>query len=145
MPSARKLFFRANSICYLHKIQMYRRPRPRCVRNFDTRLWRTAAKWQNPIFPASKHVFFSGSRHCASVLQTQVQPIPLGVTFSKAQSSNLQLERLFCHVSVKRDVRALSFELRNSIRKCHCKWDWLYEVVHNPRSQSPLHFDMRNI
>jgi len=31
------------------------------------------------------------------------------VTFSKAQSS--KLERLFCHVSVKRDVRALSFEI----------------------------------
>jgi len=53
-----------------------------------------------------------------------IQPIPLGVTFSKAQSS--KLERLFCHVSVKRDVRALSFELRNSIRKCHPKWDRLY-------------------
>jgi len=33
----------------------------------------------------------------------------LGVIFSKAQSS--KLERLFCHVSVKRDLRALSFEL----------------------------------
>ena len=44
---------------------------------------------------------------------------PLGVTFSKAQSS--KLERLFCNVSVKRDVRALSFELWNSIRKCHPK------------------------
>jgi len=40
---------------------------------------------------------------------SMVQPIPLGVTFSKAQSS--KLERLFCHVSVKRDVRAFSFEL----------------------------------
>jgi len=48
-----------------------------------------------------------------------VQPIPLGVTFSKAQSS--KLERLVCHVSVKRDVRALSFELWNSVRKCHPK------------------------
>jgi len=45
-----------------------------------------------------------------------VQPIPLGVTFSKAQSS--KLERLICHVSMKRDVRALSFELLKSIRKC---------------------------
>jgi len=54
-----------------------------------------------------------------------VQPIPLGVTFSKAQNS--KLERLFCHVSVKRDVRALSFELWNSIRKCHPTWDWVYE------------------
>jgi len=42
-------------------------------------------------------------------LKTMLQPIPLGVTFSKAQSS--KLERLFCHVSVKRDVGALSFEL----------------------------------
>ena len=53
-----------------------------------------------------------------------VQPIPLGVSFSKAQSS--KLERLFCHVSVKRDVRALRFELWNSIRKCHLKCDQLY-------------------
>jgi hypothetical protein len=36
---------------------------------------RTASQWQNPIFPASKHVFFLGSRHCASVLQTQVQKL----------------------------------------------------------------------
>ena len=34
-----------------------------------------------------------------------------------------QLERLFCHVSVKRDVQALIFELWNSIRKCHPKWN----------------------
>jgi len=53
-----------------------------------------------------------------------VQPIPLGVSFSKAHSS--KLESLFYHVLVKRDVRALSFELWNSIRKCHSKWDWLY-------------------
>jgi len=38
-----------------------------------------------------------------------LQPIPLGVTFSKAHSS--KLGRLCCHVSVKRDFRALSFEL----------------------------------
>jgi len=44
-----------------------------------------------------------------SVLVPAVQPIPLGVTFSKVQSSKLEL--LFCHVSVKRDVRALGFEL----------------------------------
>jgi len=56
----------------------------------------------------------------------ELQPIPLGSTFSEAQSSKLQ--RLFFHVSVKRDVRALSFELWNSIWKCHWhpKWDWLY-------------------
>ena len=53
-----------------------------------------------------------------------IQPIPLGVTFSKAQSS--KLERLFCHISLKRHVQALSFELWNSIRKCHPKWDRLY-------------------
>jgi len=53
-----------------------------------------------------------------------VQPIPLGVTFSKVQRS--RLERLFCHASVRRDVRALSFERWNSIRKCHHKWDWMY-------------------
>jgi len=54
-----------------------------------------------------------------------LEPIPLEVTFSKPQSS--KLERLFCHVSVKRDVWALSFELWNSVWKCHPKWDWLYQ------------------
>jgi len=34
----------------------------------------------------------------------------------KAESS--KLERLFCHVSVERDVRALSFQLSNSIQNC---------------------------
>jgi len=53
-----------------------------------------------------------------------LQPIPLGVTFSKAQSS--KLESLFCHVSVRGDVRALSFERWNSILKYHPKWDRLY-------------------
>ena len=43
------------------------------------------------------------------------QPIPLGVSFSKAQSS--KLERLFCHVLMKRDVRALSFELSKQYSK----------------------------
>jgi len=38
----------------------------------------------------------------------------------KAQSS--KLEHLFCHVSVKRDFRALSFELGKGFRKCHPKW-----------------------
>ena len=61
----------------------------------------------------------------------QIQPIPLGVTFSKAQSS--ELERLFCHVSVKRNVRDLSCELWNSIRKCHPKWDWLYIRIYNSK------------
>jgi len=43
----------------------------------------------------------------------------------KAQSS--KLERLLCHVSVKRDVWALSFELWKSFRKCDPTWDWLYK------------------
>jgi len=43
------------------------------------------------------------------LLRREVQSISLGMSFSKAQSS--KLERLSCHVSVKRDVRALSFEL----------------------------------
>jgi len=61
---------------------------------------------------------------CAVPFMVQIQPIPLGVTFSKAQSS--KLERLFCHGWVKRGVRTLSFEPWNSIRNCHSKWDWLY-------------------
>jgi len=31
------------------------------VHNFGTCVWRTAAQWQNPIFPASKHVFLQKS------------------------------------------------------------------------------------
>ena len=42
------------------------------VYNFGTCVWRTASQWQNPIFPTSKHVFFSGFCHCAADLQTQV-------------------------------------------------------------------------
>jgi len=53
-----------------------------------------------------------------------VQPIPLGVKFSKAQS--FKLERLFLLKHGKRDVRALSYELLNSIPKRRPKWDRLY-------------------
>ena len=42
-----------------------------------------------------------------------------------------KLERLFCHVSVKRDVQTLSFEFWKSFRKCHPKWDWLYRCVYD--------------
>jgi len=70
------------------------------------------------IFLLTRHIFLRVTFFC---LWHDIQPIPLGVSFSKAQSS--KLERLRCHVSVKRDLRALSFELWNSIRKCHSKWD----------------------
>ena len=40
---------------------MYRRLRSRSVHNFGTCIQRTAAQWQNPIFHASKHVFFRKS------------------------------------------------------------------------------------
>ena len=42
---------------------------------FRTCVWRTAAQWQNPIFPTSKLVFFLGFCHRAAVLQTQVQKL----------------------------------------------------------------------
>jgi len=48
----------------------------------------------------------------------------------KAQSS--KLERLFCHVSVKRDVRDLSFVLGNSFSKLSPK---VGLVVQEPRSE----------
>ena len=47
---------------------------------------------------------------------------PMGVTFSKAQSS--KVERLFCHVPVKRDLRAFSFELVTP--RDVTPQDWLY-------------------
>ena len=46
----------------------------------------------------------------------------------KAQSS--LLERVFCHVSVKRDVRACRFKLRNCVQKCHRRWDRSCIYVH---------------
>jgi len=66
----------------------------------------------------------------------KVQPISLGVSFLKAQSS--KFEHLFCHISAKRELQALSFELRNSIRKCHPKWDRLYIFVSNVNHQSTI-------
>ena len=46
-----------------------------------------------------------------AIRKLHAQPIPFGMTFWKAVSKLIaqKLERLFCHVSVKRDVRALSF------------------------------------
>jgi len=53
-----------------------------------------------------------------------VQPITLVVTFSKAVSKlKAQSSNVSCVTLVKRDVRALSFELCNCLRKCHPKWD----------------------
>jgi len=58
--------------------------------------------------------WLSCARTLTCALSLPIQPIPPAVTFSNAvsnaQSSKLRLERLFCHVSVKRDVRALSCE-----------------------------------
>ena len=87
---------------------------------------------QTRLFPATcTHVRYDyrRARHDSQRVQQMhqyVQPIPLGVTFSKAQSS--KLERLLCHISAERDVQALSFELWSSIRKCHPKWDWLSDT-----------------
>jgi len=70
-----------------------------------------------------------------------LQPIPLGVSFSKAQSS--KLKRLFCCVSAKRDVRALSFELWNSIQnvtpsKIGCTW---FISIHTHTAHSNVRHD----
>jgi len=43
---------------YIFNIKMNRRLRSRSVHIFGTCVWRTAAQWQNPIFPASKQVFY---------------------------------------------------------------------------------------
>ena len=73
-------------------------------------------------------------RFRSSIGARQLQPIPLEVTFSKVQRS--KVERLFCHVSVKRDIRALNFEVWNSIRKCHPKYlevgSAVFPVVRGP-------------
>jgi len=45
-------------------------------------LWLGKIGWQNPIFPASKHVFFSGSCHCASGFQMQVPKLCIHLDLS---------------------------------------------------------------
>jgi len=71
-----------------------------------------------------------------SIKLIKVQPIPLGVSFSKVQSTNLE------HLFVPRfsDKRSSSFELwvRNSIRKCQPKWDWLYNFGSIVNHQSTI-------
>ena len=90
----------------------------------DTRLCLYGCTCMSPVH-LDAHIYIYMDVHvCLHLYITQVQPIPLGVTFSnavsklKAQSS----ERLFLLKRCKRDVRALSFELSTS----HRKWDWLY-------------------
>ena len=55
-----------------------------------------------------------------------VQPIPLGVSYSKlkAQSSKVSLTTFQWKETF--ELWTFSFEVWNSIRKCHPKWDWLY-------------------
>ena len=64
----------------------------------------------------SVSISVSGSASVTLSICMFVQPIPLGEKFLKAQSSKLKaqsskVEHLFCHVSVKSDIRAVSFEL----------------------------------
>jgi len=54
-----------------------------------------------------------------------------------------ELERLFCHVSVKRDVRALSLELWKSFRKCHLKLDWLYNAYYDTCHDDTIRITLR--
>ena len=68
-----------------------------------------------------------------------VQSIPLGVSFSKAQSS--KLEHLFCHVSVKREVRALILELETAFENVTPSGIGLHFWIHcqsSKHSQSHL-------
>jgi len=110
-PSDRKPFF--ERICYMFQIS-------KCRGVWDLSLctfWvltkreplRNAKFW---FFSAGETRFFFGSRHCATVLFLQVQPIPLlfqSECCFKAES--LKLERHFLLKRGKRDARALSFEL----------------------------------
>jgi len=57
--------------------------------------------------PHGRFPLLNSKRNTYKRSNMHVKSIPLGVTFLKAQSS--KLECLFCHVSVKRDVQALSF------------------------------------
>jgi len=57
----------------------------------------------------------------------------------KAQSSKLQ--RLFSLKHDKRDFQALSFELWNSLRRCHHKWDRLYKLIMLPPQPNVIYPD----
>ena len=73
-----------------------------------------------------RHGVFDSEIECASA---KVQYNTANPTWGDIFESS-KLKRLFCHVPVNRNVRALSFELWNSIRKCHHKWDRLYIYSH---------------
>jgi len=88
------------------------------------------------------YMYIGCSQQLTYISTTDIQTIPLEMTFPKAQSS--KLERLFCHVSVRVDVRALSFELWNSIRKYHPKWDWQYIVLDNLYTPFQKHSHLQN-
>ena len=45
------------------------------MHNFGTCILRTAAQWQNLIFPTSKHIFFLGFCHHAEDLKTKVTKV----------------------------------------------------------------------
>jgi len=109
-----------------------------CLSNVWYIQWMTHMMWEDNIYKLIHahthtqtyththiHIRTHILTHSIQVHVLQVQPIPLGVTFSnavfklKAQSS--KLERLFSLKRGKRDFRALSF----SFRKCHPRWDWL--------------------
>ena len=81
--------------------------------------WKPFSRWRSSL------------RAWSSRNWIQLQQIPHGVTFLKSsfkvQSSKLEL--LLLLKRGKRNVRALSFQLWNSFRKCHPKWDMLLHRI----------------
>ena len=58
-------------------------------------------------------------------------PTSSNIFQSYLQGSKLKLVGLFCHVLVKRDLRALASSFASSFENCPCRWDpsRLYYVV----------------
>jgi len=59
-------------ICYMFQISKCRGDRDLGLSTTSGLAFGEPQRNEIPIFPASKHVFFPGSRHCVAVLQTQV-------------------------------------------------------------------------
>ena len=50
-------------------------------------------------------------------------PISSVIFESSFQRSKQTFERLYCNISVQRDLRAVSFELWKDLSNCHSKWE----------------------
>ena len=102
------------------------------MHNFGTCVSRTPAQWRHPKKKRCLDAGKIGCRHCAAVLETQ------------APWRNPIFPALKHVFSVTHWPLRTHLPLRSLLSRM-CSRNTSPEVVHRPRSQSPLHVDIRNI